>query len=234
MMKKRIPAIILMFAMFLTTSYAANAYRKTITVTAGASVEFNNDAVPMTDANGKPVEVFIYNGTTYVPIRAVSNLFGADISYDRSTQTISVYDDFSEACGVAHEMSRILSSYYEVLLMEFVSVADGGTPVSMYDAVAKIDMRKADMEDAFAYMRTDAGDNCNMPILENSINYYRTAANSCSYVAQVYEDYVLTPNSANAAAFKKEFFAMSEKYNRAQEAISQMFDKYCLWRDLGF
>ena len=33
-MKKRIPAIILMFALFLTTSYAANAYRKTITVTA--------------------------------------------------------------------------------------------------------------------------------------------------------------------------------------------------------
>ena len=31
-MKKRIPAIILMFALFLTTSYAANTYRKTITV----------------------------------------------------------------------------------------------------------------------------------------------------------------------------------------------------------
>ena len=144
-MKKRIPAIILMFALFLTTSYAANTYRKTITVTSGVNVEFNNEAIDMTDANGKAVEAFIYDGTTYVPIRAVSNLFGADISYDRSTQTISVYDDFSEACGVAHEMSRILSSYYEVLLMEFVSVADGGTPVSMYDAVAKIDMRKADI-----------------------------------------------------------------------------------------
>ena len=31
-MKKRIPAIILMFALFLTTSYAANTYRKTIAV----------------------------------------------------------------------------------------------------------------------------------------------------------------------------------------------------------
>lgn len=29
-MKKRIPAIILMFVLFLTTSYAANTYRKTI------------------------------------------------------------------------------------------------------------------------------------------------------------------------------------------------------------
>ena len=31
-MKKRIPAIILMFAQFLTTSYAANTYRKTKTI----------------------------------------------------------------------------------------------------------------------------------------------------------------------------------------------------------
>ena len=69
-MKKRIPAIILMFAMFLTTSYAANTYRKTIAVTSGVNVEFNNEAIDMTDANGKAVEAFIYNGTTYVPIRA--------------------------------------------------------------------------------------------------------------------------------------------------------------------
>ena len=82
-MKKRIPAIILMFALFLTTSYAANTYRKTIAVTSGVNVEFNNEAIDMTDANGKAVEAFIYNGTTYVPIRAVSNAFGADIGYDR-------------------------------------------------------------------------------------------------------------------------------------------------------
>ena len=61
-MKKRIPAIILMFALFLTTSYAANTYRKTIAVTSGVNVEFNNEAIDMTDANGKAVEAFIYNG----------------------------------------------------------------------------------------------------------------------------------------------------------------------------
>lgn len=61
-MKKRIPAIILMFALFLTTSYAANTYRKTIAVTSGVNVEFNNEAIDMTDANDKAVEAFIYNG----------------------------------------------------------------------------------------------------------------------------------------------------------------------------
>lgn len=108
-MKKRIPAIILMFALFLTTSYAANTYRKTITVTSGVNVEFNNEAIDMTDANGKAVETFIYNGTTYVPIRAVSNAFGADIGYDRNTQTISVYDDFTEILIAAYKLDCTIS-----------------------------------------------------------------------------------------------------------------------------
>ena len=108
-MKKRIPAIILMFALFLTTSYAANTYRKTITVTSGVNVEFNNEAIDMTDANGKAVEAFIYNGTTYVTIRAVSNAFGADIGYDRNTQTISVYDDFTEILIAAYKLDCTIS-----------------------------------------------------------------------------------------------------------------------------
>ena len=108
-MKKRIPAIILMFVLFLTTSYAENTYRKTITVTSGVNVEFNNEAIDMTDANGKAVEAFIYNGTTYVPIRAVSNAFGADIGYDRNTQTISVYDDFTEILIAAYKLDCTIS-----------------------------------------------------------------------------------------------------------------------------
>lgn len=108
-MKKRIPAILLMFALFLTTSYAANTYRKTIAVTSGVNVEFNNEAIDMTDANGKAVEAFIYNGTTYVPIRAVSNAFGADIGYDRNTQTISVYDDFTEILIAAYKLDCTIS-----------------------------------------------------------------------------------------------------------------------------
>lgn len=108
-MKKRIPAIILMFALFLTTSYAANTYRKTIAVTSGVNVEFNNEAIDMKDANGKAVEAFIYNGTTYVPIRAVSNAFGADIGYDRNTQTISVYDDFTEILIAAYKLDCTIS-----------------------------------------------------------------------------------------------------------------------------
>ena len=34
------------------------------------------------DANGNVVEPFIYNGTTYLPVRAVATAFGKDVSWD--------------------------------------------------------------------------------------------------------------------------------------------------------
>ena len=41
-----------------------------------------------TDANGKVVEPFIYNGTTYLPVRAVANAFGKDVIWDGKTQSV--------------------------------------------------------------------------------------------------------------------------------------------------
>ena len=44
----------------------------------------------MRDANGKSVETFAYNGTTYVPLRAVSQSLGKDVSYDGKTQRVYI------------------------------------------------------------------------------------------------------------------------------------------------
>lgn len=42
------------------------------------------------DANGNYVEPFIYNGTTYLPVRAVGAAFGKDVSWDGGTATVYV------------------------------------------------------------------------------------------------------------------------------------------------
>ena len=41
-----------------------------------------------TDANGNVVEPFIYNGTTYLPVRAVANAFGKDVKWDGENATV--------------------------------------------------------------------------------------------------------------------------------------------------
>ena len=42
------------------------------------------------DATGNVIEPFIMNGTTYLPVRAVSNAFGEDVEWDGETQSIYI------------------------------------------------------------------------------------------------------------------------------------------------
>ena len=48
------------------------------------------DGVEMTprDTAGKEVEPFIYNGTTYLPVRAVGEAVGKEVTYDSTTNTV--------------------------------------------------------------------------------------------------------------------------------------------------
>ena len=46
-----------------------------------------------TDADGNVVEPFIYNGTTYLPVRAIANALGVDnanIAWDAATSTATL------------------------------------------------------------------------------------------------------------------------------------------------
>ncbi len=57
-----------------------------ITVTPGIKVLVDGEEFVPKDANGKAVDVFAYEGTTYVPIRAVSEAFGLKVDYDAGQQ----------------------------------------------------------------------------------------------------------------------------------------------------
>lgn len=51
-------------------------------------VTLDGTNVNLVDANGNPVEPFIIDGTTYLPIRAISNAFGLEVGWDGATQTV--------------------------------------------------------------------------------------------------------------------------------------------------
>ena len=214
-MKKRIPAIILMFALFLTTSYAANTYRKTITVTSGVNVEFNNEAID----------------TTYVPIRAVSNAFGADIGYDRNTQTISIYDDFSEVAAVAHGMSNILTGYSEAMFVGLAYVT-GGEQESIQNMMDNMQTSNANMQSTLKYLSSDDGYNTCIGLLDDAVAKYNSAIASFNTAAQTYERYVQNGSDYYADAFDTEFTSAYNAYNDAQNAITDFFYDYAMWRDV--
>ena len=55
-------------------------------------IKLSTDGVEFTplDADGNVVEPFVYNGTTYLPVRAVGEALGRDVSWDNDTSTVII------------------------------------------------------------------------------------------------------------------------------------------------
>ena len=72
----------------LITNVFAAPIEKTITaVYNNIKIKINGTEIDPKDANGNKVEPFIYNGTTYLPIRAVGEAFGMKVDWDDTTNT---------------------------------------------------------------------------------------------------------------------------------------------------
>lgn len=68
----------------------AAATQKNITVTTGIPIYVDGVEMKPTDANGNPVDTFVYSGTTYVPLRAVSQYLGKVVKWDGDTRSVYI------------------------------------------------------------------------------------------------------------------------------------------------
>lgn len=66
-----------------TTLTAIQAY-----LNYGITIEYNGEPQQMFDANGVRLYPITYNNSTYVPIRAVSNILGVNVDWDQATKTV--------------------------------------------------------------------------------------------------------------------------------------------------
>ena len=68
---------------------AVAAYQRQATLDyTGIKITLDGRTITPTDANGNAVEPFAISGTTYLPVRAVANAMGLNVSWDQSTQTV--------------------------------------------------------------------------------------------------------------------------------------------------
>ncbi len=61
-----------------------------ITADRGVEIYVGSEKFTPKDANGNEVAVYLVDGTTYVPVRAVTALFGVEISYDKTTARVYI------------------------------------------------------------------------------------------------------------------------------------------------
>lgn len=91
-MKKMITTSIICLALvasFCTGVYAAESMQPiSAYLNRGITVLFNGQKQTMKDASGNTVYPISYNGTTYVPIRAVSNMLGIPVEWDAAQNAV--------------------------------------------------------------------------------------------------------------------------------------------------
>ncbi len=73
-------------------AYAANTTTLYDVIANGIKIVIDGQKINPTDANGNTVEPIIYNGTTYLPVRAVANALGKAVYWDGPNYTVYLGD----------------------------------------------------------------------------------------------------------------------------------------------
>ena len=80
--------VTMLLLMALSVSAFA-AYNQNMTVTYdNVKINVNGTQITPTDVTGRAVEPFIYQGTTYLPVRAVAQATGYTVTWDQNTKTV--------------------------------------------------------------------------------------------------------------------------------------------------
>lgn len=70
------------------TVFAANKRITKELVYKDIKVSLDGELLELKDASGDPVEPFMFDGTNYLPVRAVSEALGLEVSWDGETSTV--------------------------------------------------------------------------------------------------------------------------------------------------
>ena len=79
-----------LLAATLSITFAAPVERTITALFSNIKIYIDGELYTPKDANGKTVEPFVYNDTTYLPVRAVATAFDKAVEWDGDTQSIYI------------------------------------------------------------------------------------------------------------------------------------------------
>lgn len=105
--------------MVLGSGASAASGKKAINVTyRDIKLCIDGETITPKDVNGNVVEPFLYNGTTYLPVRAVGEALGKEVKWDGATSTVYLGDVPGEAVNWVkklppYQVTNNDDSYYD-------------------------------------------------------------------------------------------------------------------------
>lgn len=118
------------------TAMAANLVNKELYYN-DIKVRLNGKTLNPTDANGNKVEPFVIDGTTYLPIRAVGEALGLNVSWDGATSTVILGNDpeFKQPAAWLGEMTTFEGDASESVAEKVGLFAGTANDGSQYERV---------------------------------------------------------------------------------------------------
>ena len=150
-MKRNIPAFLsgtLTTALVGTIAVSALAASGRMTIEVDPiNVQVNGEVFQPTDAKGNAVPVFVYQGTTYAPLRALAEAYGLEVGYDASLNMATVADpeastadpdttakaDYSDWSAEDEAAYQEFKGMWDIKFLRY-SQDDTGTEHAMFDA----------------------------------------------------------------------------------------------------
>ncbi len=102
---KQITALLPIAAILATSLLAFDGEEITALLNRELTVTLDGTPQQMHDANGERVYPLTYNGTTYLPIRAVCDMLGIAIGWDEESNTVSICEARDEALYVEQSVT---------------------------------------------------------------------------------------------------------------------------------
>ena len=79
---------VIVLALAIPVLAAGNMQTWNDVLVGGITITLDGETIQPKDANGNPVEPAIYDGTTYLPVRAIADALGMEVAWDGSTKTV--------------------------------------------------------------------------------------------------------------------------------------------------
>ena len=82
--------LVVSLGILFTSAYATPVEQSIKVLFNNIKVVMDGKQVNLTDANGKVVEPYTYDGTTYLPLRAIATTLGSNVAWDKVTNTVTI------------------------------------------------------------------------------------------------------------------------------------------------
>lgn len=117
---------VMLCSSFTAFAVTQEAYQVSAKIKPQFTIEVDGDKTTFFDVSGNEVQPIVYNGTTYLPVRAIGELMGKNVNWDQNTLTVTIAGERTTAAVKGEEDENAKEAEVTVQIRpDFTIVVEG-------------------------------------------------------------------------------------------------------------